>query len=108
VLPLYWWFPTSTSIGCSPPATVAAKGRAPAKPATVVVEEKAAVVAPEEPVVVMAPEVVVSPPVGLRRDECRCGGDVGRTHLCRRGVGRGGGTEQKRAGDGACAHCACC
>jgi len=59
-------------------------------------------VVPEEPVVVVAPKR------GLRRDESRRGGDVGRAHGGGCGVGRGCGTEQKRAGDGARAHCACC
>jgi hypothetical protein len=91
-------------MGASPPAAV-----------VVVAEEATVVVAPEAvptEAAVVAPEVVVAPPIGLRRDEGRRGGDVGRAHngghLCRCGVGRRGGTEQHCAGDGACAHCACC
>jgi hypothetical protein len=79
---------------------VTAKGRAPVEDATVVVEEKAAVA--------VTPEVVVAPPRGLRRYEGRRGGDVGRAHGGGCGVGRGGGTEQQCAGNGARANGACC
>ena len=84
---------------------VVAKARAPAKEATVVVEpEAAAAVAPKA--------VVVTPKRGLRRDEGRRGGDVSRAYdrgdICRRGVGRGGGTEQHCAGDRGRTHCASC
>jgi hypothetical protein len=107
VLPLYWWLTTSTSPSGSPPATVVV---APEE-ATVVVAEEAAVVVAEE-AVVMAEAAVVAPKRGLRRDEGRRGGDVGRAYdrgdMCRCGVRRWGGTEQHRAGDGACAHCASC
>jgi len=91
-------------VAAKPPAVVVPEE------ATVVTPEEATVVAPEEAVVVMAEAaVVVAPPCGLRRDERRRGGDVGRAHNgWRCGVGRGGGTEQQCAGDGACAHCACC
>jgi hypothetical protein len=107
VLPLYWWLTTSTSSGGSPPATVVVV----AEEATVVVAEEAAVVVAEDAVVV-AEAVVMAPKRWLRVDEARRGGDVGRAHngghRCRCGVGRWSGTEQHCAGDGACAHCACC
>jgi hypothetical protein len=81
--------------------------------AAVVVAKEAAVVAPEEAVVVVAEAaVVVAKPRGLRRDEGRRGGDVGRAydrgHMCRCGVGGGGGTEKHCAGDRCCAYGACC
>jgi hypothetical protein len=106
VLPLYWWLTTSTSSGGSPPPAVVV---APEE-AAVVVAEEAAVVA--EDAVVVAEAVVMAPKHWLCVDEARRGGDVGRAHngghRCRCGVGRWGGTEQHCAGDGACAHCACC
>ena len=107
MLPLYWWLTTSTSTG-SPPATAYHRV---ANDAVVVMPEETAVVMPEETAVVVPAEavvVVMAEPRGLRGDERRRGGDVGWAHGRGCGVGRGCGTEQKRAGDGACAHCACC
>jgi hypothetical protein len=94
-------------VAAKPPAVVV-----PEEAAVVVAEEavptEAAVVAPEEAMVVAEAAVVVAPKCGLRRDESRRRGDVGWAHGGGCCVGRGCGTEQKRAGDGACAHCACC
>jgi len=93
----------------SPPTTVVVAE------APVVVAAEAPVVAPEAPVMAEAVTVVaearrVGPDGRVRVPGRRC--DMGETDRlgdrCRGGVGRGGGTEQHRAGHRGCTDCTSC